>query len=136
MKSRLETISLFYPGMRGEISVSSHRETGMLFYQDAWFRILPSLTLIGRWMTFDTDSYDSRVYEFEADLPGVLSVPPLYGKGNRWYLLIRLKFLNKFQISTKITRTYHDGVTSWGSGVDRIDGNTETRFGIQVDIKL
>ena len=135
-KSRLETVSVCYPGMRGEISFSSHRETGFLFYQDVWFRLLPSLTLIGRWITFDTNSYDSRVYEFEGDLPGVLAITPLYGKGNRWYLVIRLKIFNKFQISTKLSRTYHDGAASWGSGIDRVDGNTAIRFGVQADIKL
>ena len=36
---------------------------------------------------FHTPSYASRIYEYEYDLPGALSIPPLYGKGWRWYLL-------------------------------------------------
>ncbi|MBI2503190.1 MAG: hypothetical protein HYW07_08135 [Candidatus Latescibacteria bacterium] len=36
---------------------------------------------------FHTSSYASRIYEYERDLPGALSIRPLYGKGWRWYLL-------------------------------------------------
>lgn len=36
---------------------------------------------------FHTSSYASRLYEYEYDLPGTLSIRPLYGKGWRWYLL-------------------------------------------------
>lgn len=36
---------------------------------------------------FRTSAYASRLYEYEYDLPGALSIRPLYGKGWRWYLL-------------------------------------------------
>lgn len=36
---------------------------------------------------FHTSSYASRLYEYEYDLPGALSIRPFYGKGWRWYLL-------------------------------------------------
>lgn len=38
--------------------------------------------------TFWTDSYRSRMYEYEYDLPGTVSFRPLYGKGVRAYLLV------------------------------------------------
>lgn len=40
---------------------------------------------------FQTDSYASRLYEYEYDLPGMVSVRPLYGKGWRGYALMGLK---------------------------------------------
>jgi hypothetical protein len=36
---------------------------------------------------FHASAYASRLYEYEYDLPGALSIRPLYGKGWRWYLL-------------------------------------------------
>lgn len=36
---------------------------------------------------FSTPSYATRIYEFERDLPGALSIRPLYGEGWRFYLL-------------------------------------------------
>lgn len=40
---------------------------------------------------FQTDSYGSRLYEYEYDLPGMVSVRPLYEKGWRGYALVGLK---------------------------------------------
>jgi len=39
---------------------------------------------------FHTGSYDTRLYEYEADLPGAVSILPLYGRGFRAYVLGRL----------------------------------------------
>ena len=36
---------------------------------------------------FRTDSYSTRVYEYEVDLPGAVSIRPLFGSGWRGYLL-------------------------------------------------
>jgi hypothetical protein len=36
---------------------------------------------------FRTSAYASRLYEYEYELPGALSIRPLYGRGWRWYLL-------------------------------------------------
>ncbi len=36
---------------------------------------------------FSTASYRTRIYEFEYDLPGTVSIRPLYGDGWRFYLL-------------------------------------------------
>ena len=36
---------------------------------------------------FLTPSYSTRIYEFEYDLPGAVSIRPLYGNGWRFYLL-------------------------------------------------
>ena len=37
---------------------------------------------------FSTDSYSTRIYEYEYDLPGAVSVRPLYGRGRRCYGLL------------------------------------------------
>jgi hypothetical protein len=55
-----------------------------------------ALALRGRWQVprgrfvahgsyFATDSYASRLYEYEYDLPGSVSIRPLYGRGWRFY---------------------------------------------------
>lgn len=61
----------------------------------AWGRLF-SWRAAGQWQRlewtchlsrFHTSAYASRLYEYEYDLPGALSIRPLYGKGWRWYLL-------------------------------------------------
>ena len=136
LKSRIETATVRYPRTEGEITTPSHEETGLLLYQDVSYHPTPRLRLSARWITFDTPSYDSRIYAFENDLPGVLSISPLYGNGSRWYILIRWKVLRCLQFTAKFSATYHDGVTTWGTGHDQIQGDTDRQFGIQLDLGL
>jgi len=117
-------------------SPSNHREKGMLFYTDLLFRPYPTIRLLTRWMTFDTYSFSSRCYAFEGDLTGVLSVPPFYGKGTRYYFLIRWSVQKQIQLSAKLSFTYHDGVSSWGSGLDRLNSNTVKHVGLQADLNF
>ncbi len=42
---------------------------------------------------YHTNSYASRLYEYEYDVPGTVSVRPLYGEGWRLYALISLRWL-------------------------------------------
>ncbi len=62
-----------------------------------------ALTLRGRWQQpwgrlvahgslFATDSHASRLYEYEYDLPGAVSIRPLYGRGWRCYVLATLRW--------------------------------------------
>lgn len=136
LRSRLETVNVSYPKIWGEISSPSHAETGLLIYQDLWIQPIPRLTLTARWITFDTETYDSRIYEFEGDLPGLLTIQPLYGKGSRWYLSLRYQTTRFFQLAAKFSSTTHESISSWGSGHDQLQGNTEHQIGIQVDLKL
>ena len=136
LRTRLETTIVSYPEMGVEITCPSHKETGLLLYQDIRVRLISQLTVSARWITFDTDSYDSRIYEFENDLPGVLTIRPLYGKGNRWYLLLRWETFRILRLTAKFISTLHEGVTYWGSGHDRIDGNADKEFRVQADLRL
>jgi hypothetical protein len=135
-KSRLELINIEYPKIIGEISLPQKKENGFLFYQDLRIKPCHSVTLSVRWITFETDSYDSRVYAFENDLSGVLSIKPLYGRGTKCYLLFQYRLLKKLTLHAKWSIIYHDYVDSWGSGNDTIKGDTDRHIGIQCDLKL
>ena len=61
---------------------------------------LAALLWKGRWRLvhlvlhftrFLTDSYYTRIYEYEYDLPGAVSIRPLYGDGWRCYALAGVK---------------------------------------------
>lgn len=128
--------------MRGRLDVTQvdytlvgNRERGLLMYQDTQFRPSSTLSLEGRLIFFHTDSYDARLYEYENDLPGVFSNPPLYGKGWRWYLLIRWQFVEPISLSVKYAETVRDGVTSIGSGTSTISGDVDNRLSMQLDMQ-
>jgi hypothetical protein len=133
LKSRIETIALYYPESRTTVSHPATRESGFLFYQDIGFRPQSSVNISARWIFFDTDSYDSRVYEFEGDVPGVLSIRPLYGKGYRGYFIFRWKITKNLRFCLKGAVTFNKNVESLDSGDDGTLKNTHKQFNIQFD---
>ncbi len=65
--------------------------TGSSFSQDIIFR--PEniqLQATFRWMIFDTDQYESRIYQYEYDVLYAFSVPAYFGTGIRCYLVIKI----------------------------------------------
>ena len=125
MRTRFETVRVSQPRIVGDIATSSIRENGILLYQDMRYKTKQGLAFVARWISFDTPSYESRIYEYESDLPGVLSARPLYEKGFRWYVLIGWK-KNYTRLYLKLGVTHHEGVDSWGTGPDEIPHHTVT----------
>jgi len=133
LKSRFETVALYYPESRGIVSHPATRESGFLFYQDIGFRPQSSVNISVRWIFFDTDSYDSRVYEFEGDVPGVLSIRPLYGKGHRGYIIFRWKIAKNLRFCLKGAVTFNNKAESWHSENYSASNNTHKQINIQFD---
>lgn len=132
VRSRLEYVTYNlnrFAGSSGEAS-----EQGFLMYQD--FRIQPTkaLTIAGRLTFFDTDSFDSAVFQYENDLPGLVTNRALFGEGARWYVLFTYKY-RLFDLSVKYSETFRDDIDVIGSGPDQINGNLDRRIGAQLDVK-
>lgn len=126
-RSRFEYVYVDYKTSGGD-------NKGIMFFSD--IRVLPvkGLSFDIRYIIFDTDDYDSRIYEYENDIKGVMSNTALYGKGNRWYLLLKYKPFPYIEISGKYYETYMDGVKSIGSGNDKINGNTNNRISLGAEL--
>ncbi len=107
---------------------------GYLFYSDIRIIPAPGLVLDTRFIFFDTDNYDSRIYEFESDIQGVMSNIALYGKGRRWYLLLKYKPVSFLILSAKYAETYLSGVKSIGSGSDKISGDMNNRLSAGLEL--
>jgi len=57
-------------------------------------------------------------------------------KGTRWYILAKWKAFKTFQLSAKLSITYHSSVSEWGSGLEKIQGNIEKGFGLEGNLEL
>lgn len=134
LRGRVEFLQTLYDGFGRDLSVQN--ETGMLIYQDVRFRPTPHLDLAARITFFDTDSFDSRVFQYENDLPGVVTNRALYGRGTRWYAMLAYRPLRKSALYVKYSELFRDGVEVIGSGADRIMGNRDRRWGLQVELTL
>jgi hypothetical protein len=129
LASRIEWAKVTYAGLKKS-------EQGLLFSQTLKCILFRSLALRARVAVFETDSYDSRIYEYEDDLPRASSNPALYGRGLRWYLILRYHIFLKVDISAKYSQTIKDGVKSLGSGLDEIEGNTQSLLSMQLDVRF
>lgn len=127
--NRIEWCFLSFQGYRGG-------EHGLLVSQDIKYKVFSTLTLKARFIMYETNSYESRIYEYEDDLPYASSNKALYGRGIRWYAIVNFELFQGVHISTKYAQTIKDGLNSLGTGLDEIAGNTQSLLSIQMDIHL
>lgn len=129
LRGRVETTIIDY-------DLINRNERGWLFFQDIQFLPQPAFAAEARLVFFHTDSYDSRLYEYENDLRGVFSNPAMFGKGRRWYVLLRWNILPNIHFSAKYSETQKEGVKTIGSGLTEIDGNLDNRISVQMEVSL
>jgi hypothetical protein len=129
--------------VRGRLEVTdvdyrllNRMEQGNLFYQDIRYKSDGGVSVEARLIFFDSDSFDSRLYEFENDLRGVFSNPALFGKGRRWYILFRYKLPDIFTVSAKYSETQKRWCHKLGSGSSEILGDVDNRFSVQMEVNL
>ena len=95
-----------------------------------------NISLYGRIIFFKTDSFNSAIYEFENDLPGVMSNLAMYGEGFRWYFLVKVKVLNRLNLSFKYSETTKPKEKTLSSGNSEILSNIDNNFHMQLEISL
>ncbi|MBR3427147.1 MAG: helix-hairpin-helix domain-containing protein [Bacteroidales bacterium] len=89
-----------------------------------------------RYALFDAQDYNARVYAYENDVLYAFSVPALYGKGMRVYLLGKLKFLDALTLYARIGCTFYTDRQTISSGPTQIEGNHKTDLKVEVVWKL
>ena len=113
-------------------------QDGFLIYQDLTFKKLSNpLSLTLRYALFQTDSYDSRLYAYENDIPGSYSIPAYYYNGMRTYVMVNYDITRRIEVWVRWAQTYYSNknVISEGS-LTEINGNTKTEIKAQVRIKF
>ena len=81
-------------------------ENGSLFYQDIRYKpkSMP-IVYTFRYLLFDTDSYASRMYAYEATPTYQYVCPAYFGKGNKAYLLVKYTLFSKFDFWIRLSAT-------------------------------
>lgn len=128
VRGRIEATFIAYSGI-------GRKERGYLIFQDLHYRH-NNVTVQFRLIFFQTDSYDSRVYEYENDLKGVSSIPALYGKGRRYYLLVGYSLGGSIVLSAKYAETQKEQSTVFNAGSPMFSTDVNNRFSVQLDIGL
>lgn len=103
------------------------KESGYLIYQG--FQVNPlkkNWALSFRYSLFDTDSYDTRLYVFEQDVPYSFSVPAFSGKGSRFYVLLNSSLTKNLSLILRFSQTWYSDRNIISSGLDEISGNQKS----------
>jgi hypothetical protein len=129
LSSRFEWVNVHYSGFQNS-------EKGMLMSETMKWNVLYHLTMQTRLAVFETDSYDSAIYEFEEEAPGAYSNPALYGSGVRWYCILRYQIFSKMYVAAKYAQTVKEGVRSIGTGNDEISGDTHSLVSMQLEVRF
>jgi len=132
-RHRIEKIWVNYTHYKQLQSCQSKRFEGILLYQDVNIKFNKNFNIATRITLFDTDGYESRLYQFEHDVPGMLTTQMLYGVGNRWYIKIQWKINKTINISVKFASTHYHHVKSIGYNADQILGNTLNSLNLQLE---
>jgi hypothetical protein len=112
------------------------KEYGMLLYQDIRVQASSKLQIDARVTVFDTDSFDSRVFQFENDLLYVLSNTALSGQGQRAYFVLNYEPADFLEIWFKYSLSVFENENFVSSGLNEIQGNKNSDFGIQARLKF
>lgn len=115
---------------------SVDRETGFLIFHDMKIEPMKNIFFQGRIIFFSTTSFASAIYEFENDIPGVMTNLPMYGEGLRWYLLGKIHALNFFNIVFKYSEIIKPLEQKLGGGDSEILGSLDNRFSLLIEVRF
>ena len=123
-----------YAHYRNEDGSNEH---GYFLCQDIAYKPenLP-FSLTFRYALFDAKDYNARVYAYENDVLYSFSVPAMYGKGMRFYLLGKVKLFNSLTLYARIGRTIYSDRNTVGTGLSQIEGNHKTDLKVEMIWKL
>jgi len=132
-RHRTEKIWVNYTRYKQVPSYQSDHFEGILLYQDVTIKVKQNFNIATRITFFDTDGYESRLYQFEHDVPGMLTTQMLQGKGNRWYIKIQWEIKTAFQVAFKFGSTQYYPIKLIGSNDEMISGNTINSINLQLE---
>ncbi len=105
---------------------------GYSLFQDIKVNFSKKIKLIARWMVFNVDEYDARIYAYENDVLYSYSVPLFQNIGQRYYLMGKIKCFKNFDLWVRIAHTNYKNINQIGSNYDTIKNNYITELKTQI----
>ncbi len=129
LRTRVESVDY----QRGD----TPREHGFIIYEDVIHRPIRSkLEFTGRVAVFSTDTYNARLYAFENDIPGTFSIPPYYGRGMRWYTMVRWSAARGVDVWLRYGAWIYNDQDRISSGLQETSGNRKSDLKLEVRVKF
>jgi hypothetical protein len=113
------------------------KQKGVLVYQDLIYKKLGSpYTISLRYALFDTDGWNTKLYAYESDVLYAFSIPPYYGKGSRFYALVKYDVTRKIDLWVRYGSWLYTDRRVISSGTNEILGNGRSDIHIQLRVRF
>ncbi|WP_289053340.1 helix-hairpin-helix domain-containing protein [Carboxylicivirga marina] len=89
-----------------------------------------------RYVLFDIDDYNSRIYSYEPDVLYAFTIPAYMNKGTRIILNLNVKPIKNLRIWGRVAHTNYTGLKQIGSGHQLIEGNQLTEWKLQLQYRF
>jgi hypothetical protein len=129
LRTRFEHVNVAYPG-------PGETESGLYMAADLQWALRANLRIDARFLLYDTDSYDSRLYSMEYDVPGQLRTILLSGQGNVQSLGVRYTVGNTISVYAKYAESFRNDGESFGSGWQEVRGPLLNLWMLQFDLRM
>jgi len=93
-------------------------------------------SISGRYVLFDTDDFDNRLYVYEKDVWLAFTFPAYSGRGVRHFLLVQYRLSEKIDFWVRWAQTRFTDRDVIGSNGESIMGNTRNDVRFQVRIRF
>ena len=117
--------------------LDKEKSNGFLLFQELNYNsINERFKASFRYSSFNTQNYDSRIYTYEKDVRYAFSIPAFYGKGNRFYFLLKYQLADGIIARLKFSQTNYVDRETIGSGLNLIDGSKKSEIKFQLQLKF
>ncbi len=129
LRLHYEYVSVSYPE-------ANRSESGSYLAADIRWNLLSAMSITARSVVFGTDSFDSRLYTAEYDMPGRVRMIMLNGRGSHVSFGLQYTVFDAVTISAKYYEQFRSDGETIGSGFQEIDGPALGVVMFQIDARL
>jgi hypothetical protein len=111
--------------------------SGFLIYQDLKYKLNGGkMTFSARLAIFDIDDFNSRIYAYEDNVPYTFSVPLYQNSGTRFYFMVKYQVNKKVKLFARYSKTQYQNINTIGSGLEQINGNSQSDLNLQLQLSF
>ncbi|MES2382704.1 MAG: helix-hairpin-helix domain-containing protein [Bacteroidota bacterium] len=112
-----------------------NQSNGFLIFQGLKYKFCKNkMSVNARLSQFSIDNYYARIYAYEDNVPYTFSVPLYQNSGTRFYIVYKYQIVKNIKLFLRYAQTKYSNVNSIGSGLEQIDGNTQSDIITQLQI--